>query len=454
MDSYDVFVIGGGGTGSECAFRIGETKRFKVGMVERDRLGGECNSYGCVPTKALLAAAKIAHSVGRAAEFGITIRGDVEVDFPKVMERVRGIVAHATRYGTTPFEEIGVEVFLGPSASFVSPHEVALDGRRIKADKIIVATGTESSAPPVPGLEETGYWTNKEATDLDRLPESVAILGAGPIGVEFAQIFARLGSKVTVVEALDRVLPPEDADSGAAIAEALAAEGVTIITGAKVERASKEGSAKRLHLGGGKTVTADALLVATGRKPCFDDLGVDEAGIELDERGRPVLDDGLRTTAKSIWAAGDATGELLFTHVGTYEAQLVSSRIITGRARKRDYRVVPKVTFCEPEVASVGLTEQQAIEAGREVKVGKLAFADNERSTIEGATHGLVKVVADAKTGEVLGGHIVGTGAGEMIHEIVAIMATHGKAKPAGAAIHAYPTLSETVKGALEHAAG
>ena len=257
---------------------------------------------------------------------------------------------------------------------------------------------------------------------------------------------------MTIVEALDRVLPPEDADSGAAIAEALEAEGIAVITGAKVERVSRAGSTRTLHLAGGKTVAADALLVATGRKPCFDDLRVDNAGIELDERGRPVLTSGLRTTAKHVWAAGDATGELLFTHVGTYEAQLVSSQILTGRARKRDYRVVPKVTFCEPEVASVGLTEQQALDAGREVRVGKIAFADNERSSIEGSTFGLVKVVADAATGEVLGGHIVGAGAGEMIHEIVAIMASRGKAGPAGRAIHAYPTLSETVKGALEQA--
>jgi pyruvate/2-oxoglutarate dehydrogenase complex dihydrolipoamide dehydrogenase (E3) component len=453
MDTYDVFVIGGGGAGSECAYRIGESKRFRVAMAEHDKLGGECNNYGCVPTKAMLAAAKLAHSLDRAEEFGIRIKGDIEIDFPKIMERVNRIVAHSVRYGSEPFTDIGVEVFLGPTASFTSPHELALDGKRVKAKKVIVATGTDAAAPPIPGLAEAGYWTNKEATNPPHLPSTIAILGAGPIGVEFAQIFARLGSKVTVIEALDRVLPPEDPDSGAVIAEAFDDEGIEVITAAKVERVEKSNGKRRLHIAGGRMVSADVLLVATGRTPRMKDLNPDAAGIELDERGRPVLTEGLRsTTARHVWVAGDATGELLFTHVATYEAGLVSGTVLSGRARKRDYRVVPKVTFCEPEVASVGVTEQQARDAGREVRIGKLDFADNERADIDGLTRGLAKVVADAETGEVLGGHIVGTGAGEMIHEIVAIMAGRGKAGVAGKAIHAYPTLSETVKGALEQA--
>jgi pyruvate/2-oxoglutarate dehydrogenase complex dihydrolipoamide dehydrogenase (E3) component len=454
METYDVFVIGGGGAGSECAYRIGESKRFRVAMAEHDKLGGECNNYGCVPTKAMLAAAKLAHSFSRAEEFGIRIKGEIEVDFGKVMERVRRIVAHSTRYGAAPFTEIGVDVFLGPTASFTSPHELALDGQRIKARKVIVATGTDAAAPPIPGLADAGYWTNVQASNPPHLPSRIAILGAGPIGVEFAQIFARLGSKVTIIEALDRLLPPEDPDSGAAVAEAFDAEGITAITGAKVERVEMTGSTYRLHLAGARTVEADDLLVATGRTPRMKDLNTDAAGIDLDERGRPVLTEGLRSaSARHVWVAGDATGELLFTHVATYEAGLVGETFLTGRARKRDYRVVPKVTFCEPEVASVGMTEQQAIEAGYEPSVGKLHFADNERAGIDGVPGGLAKVVADAKTGEVLGGHIVGAGAGEMIHEIVAIMAGRGKARAAGRAIHAYPTLSETVKGALEQAA-
>ena len=195
-------------------------------------------------------------------------------------------------------------------------------------------------------------------------------------------------------------------------------------------------------------VRADELLVATGRRPVFDGHDLEAAGVELDDRGRPILSDTLRTTGRDVWAAGDATGELLFTHVGGYEAEIVVDDIL-GHPRSRDYRVVPKVTFCDPEVASVGLTERQAREEGFDVRTAVSATIDNERAHIEGSTHGLVKLVADAATGELLGGHIVGDEAGAMIHEIVAVMAQRGSGERAGAAIHAYPTLSESVKGAL-----
>ena len=236
MERLDVLTIGGGAAGSEATFRIGETKTLTVGLVERDKLGGECNNYGCVPTKAMLRAAKAVHEARNAEVYGIRVR-DIDVDFPKVMERVRGLVAHFTRHGPGPFEEIGVKVWLGPTARFTAPGEVEFDdGTRVRAKQVIVATGTKAAVPDIDGLRDAGFWTNEEAIDPPALPGSIAIVGGGPIGVEFAQIFARLGSQVTVIESLDRILDPEDPASSAALHEALESDGVTIRTGATLER--------------------------------------------------------------------------------------------------------------------------------------------------------------------------------------------------------------------------
>lgn len=454
MERLDVLVIGGGSAGSETAFRLGETRRLRVGLVERDRLGGECNNYGCVPTKAMLKAAKTVVAARGAEAFGIRVR-DVSVDFGKVMERVRGIVAHFSRYGPAPFEEIGVRVWVGPTARFASPHEMAFDdGERVAAERIVIATGTKAAVPPIPGLAEAGFWTNEEAADPPRLPESIAIVGAGPIGVEFAQIFARFGSRVTVIEALDRVLPPEDPDASSVLEEALADDGIEVLTSARIEAVERVGQDRRLRLAGGRTVDAAEILVAAGRTPSFALLDPAQAGVELDGRGRPVLDAALRTTAPHVFCAGDATGESLFTHTASYEGQVVARQILTGRRIAADYRVVPRVTYTDPEIASVGLTELQAREQGIDATIGRVDFADSERAFIEGDTRGFVKVVADARGGEIVGGHIAGAGAGELIHEIVALMAGRTPAAPAAAAIHAYPTLAEAVKGALDQVAG
>lgn len=453
VERFDVFVVGGGGTGSEVAFQLARRSHLRVGLAERDQLGGECNHYGCVPTKVMLRSARVAALARRADEFGIRVPR-VEVDFQAVRDRVRRIVEAQSGQGPKPFERRGVRVFL-QEVRIVGSHELeAADGTRIQAERIVLATGTRATAPPVPGLAGTPYWTNREAIwEPEEPPERLAVLGAGAVGVEFAQLYARFGSRVTLVELLPHVLPAEDAEAAASLQPALEDDGIRILTGTRTERVEYLGPGWRLHLAGGEVVEADALLVATGRRPAFDGHDLAAAGVELDPRGRPVLDKTLRTTADHIWVAGDATGELLFTHVGSYEAELVVDDIL-GRARPRDYRVVPRVTFSDPEVASVGLTEEQAREAGHEVRTALARFRDNERAHIEGRTHGLVKLVADDRTGELLGGHIVGEEAGAMVHEVVAAMAVRAEARVVGEAIHAYPTLSESVKAALLGLAG
>jgi pyruvate/2-oxoglutarate dehydrogenase complex dihydrolipoamide dehydrogenase (E3) component len=449
MERFDVFVIGGGGTGSEIAFSLAGESDLKVGIAERDKLGGECNHYGCVPTKTMLASAKVAASARDADRYGVRIPS-FEIDFPAVIRRAREIIDSQSGGGAKPFEEQGIQVFL-QEARLAGEHRIELaDGTEIEADRIVLATGTEAAVPPIDGLRDGPHWTNKEAIWAPTaVPSTLAVIGSGPIGLEFAQIYARFGSRVTVVELTDRILPGEDADSSEAICDALEAEGIELRTDTSSAKATHGSDGWQLDFEDDMHVHAEQLLVAIGRRPVFEVHDLGAAGVDLNDKGFPKLDEHLRTTAEDIWAAGDATGELLFTHVGTYEAELVVDDIL-GRPTKRDYRVVPRVTFTEPEVASVGLTEEQA---GDKAVASVLRFEDNERAQIEGKTHGIVKLVANADSGELLGGHIVGEGAGEMIHEVVAAMAGRVHPRDVGHAIHAYPTLSESVKGAFSQLA-
>ncbi len=448
VERFDVFVIGGGGTGSEVAFQLARRSDLKVAIAERDKLGGECNHYGCVPTKVMLRSARIAHQARDAGRFGVRIPS-VELDFQAVRERARRVIESQSGEGAAPFERVGVAVFL-QEARLVGPRRIELaDGTRVEAERIVLATGTDTSVPPIEGLADGPYWTNREAIwEPDAPPDSLAVLGTGAIGIEFSQIYARFGTRVTAIEVLPRILPNEDEDASGTLAPVLEREGIQLLPGTTIERADHDGRRWMLSFEDGGTLETEEVLVAAGRVPVFDAHDLGAVGLELDERGRPVLTGTLRTTAEGVWAAGDATGELLFTHVGNYEADIVVDDIL-GTPRARDYRVVPRVTFSDPEVASVGMTEREAREAGHRVRTAAIRLEDNERAHIDGRTDGMVKLVADAGSGQILGGHIVGEEGGAMIHEIVAAMAGRIPAPLIGEAIHAYPTLSEAVKGAF-----
>ena len=448
MERFDVFVIGGGGTGSEVAFSLARTSGLKVALAERDKLGGECNHYGCVPTKVMLRSAKIAALARDGNRFGVRIP-EVDLDFKAVQRRARDIIDSQSGEGAAPFERIGVRVFM-QEARLLGEHRVELaDGTPIEADKVVLTTGTEAAVPPIPGLADGPYWTNREAIwGPDTAPGSLAVIGTGAVGTEFAQIYARFGSRVTALEALPHLLPQEDEEAAASLVPALERDGIALFHGVQIERVDHDGTAWTISLHGSDPILADELLVATGRRPMFDPHDLDAAGVDLDDEGNPELTDTLRSTNPHVWVAGDATGDLLFTHVGTYEAELVVKDIL-GHPERRDYRVIPRVTFCDPEVASVGLTEEQARDDGLDVITSVVRFEDNERSHIEGTTYGLVKLIAKRGTGELLGGHIVGEEAGALIHQVVLSMFARTTAPALARAIHAYPTFSESVKGAL-----
>jgi pyruvate/2-oxoglutarate dehydrogenase complex dihydrolipoamide dehydrogenase (E3) component len=453
MERFDVFVIGGGATGSEVAFRLGERSGLRVALAEREHLGGECNHFGCIPTKVMLRSARIAHLARHADAFGLRI-ASVEVDLRAIQQRARDIVATFAGEGAAPFERIGVTVF-EQAATLVGPRRIELaDGTPIDAERIVLATGTSPTIPPIPGLDGGPYWTNREAIwEPERAPGRLVVIGSGAIGIEFAQIYARFGSDVTVVDSAPQLMPREDPEIATALAPALEREGIRTRVGETIERADHDGARWTLTFAGGERLGADAVLVAAGRRPVFDGHDLTAAGVELDGRGHPILDETLRTTADGIWAAGDATGDWLYTHAASYEAGIVADDVL-GIRRPRDYRVVPRVTFCDPEVASVGLTEPQARAAGHDAVTASVPIADNERAHIDGALEGVVKLVADGSTGRLLGGHIVAEEAGSMIHEVVAAMAADTDAATVGEAIHAYPTLSESVKGAFLRLAG
>jgi pyruvate/2-oxoglutarate dehydrogenase complex dihydrolipoamide dehydrogenase (E3) component len=452
VERFDVFVIGGGGTGSEVAYQLGERSDLRVALAEREFLGGECNHYGCVPTKVMLRSAKVAHLARRSQGLGLHIPS-VEIDLRAIQQRARDIVDSQSGEGAAPFERIGVTVFL-QEARIVGEHRIELaDGTEIEADRIVLATGTEATIPPVPGLAEGRPWTNREAIwEPATTPGRLAVIGAGAIGVEFAQIYARFGAGVTMIESASSLLPREDPDVGAVLAPALEAEGVELRIGARLSEARHDGATWQLAFADGETLETDEVLVASGRRPVFEGHELAAAGVELDELGRPALGPTLRTSAEGVWVAGDATGELLFTHVGSYEAELVVDDIL-GRPRERDYTIVPRVTFSDPEVATVGLSEPQAREAGHDVVTATSRIEDNERAVIDDAPFGIVKLVAEGPTGRLLGGHIVAEEAGSMIHEVVAVMAGDIAPPAIGDAIHAYPTLSESVKGAFQQLA-
>jgi pyruvate/2-oxoglutarate dehydrogenase complex dihydrolipoamide dehydrogenase (E3) component len=452
MRNYDLVVIGGGTAGLVSAAGAA-LLGARVALVERDKLGGECLHSGCVPTKTLIKSARVANLVNRAEEFGIRTPG-AEVDFPAVMDRmVRTIRTAGEHDDPDRFRKLGVELFLGHEARFNAPDEVAVDGQRLGARSAIIATGSHSTVPPITGLEDVGYLTHVEALGLRRLPRSMVIVGSGPIGCEFAQIFARFGSRVTLVDLFPLPLPKEDAEIGEALKHLLVSDGVTFHGGFQAQEARIEDDEKvltaRNDRGEEVEVRGEEILIAAGRGPTVDGLGLENAGVELEEKGIKV-DEHLRTTAPNIYAAGDITGKYLFTHVAEYQGRTALRNALFPVKTKADHRVVPWTTFTDPEVARVGLTENQAREKHDYIRVFRHPFGSVDRAVVDGETNGFVKIVT-GKRGRILGGHIIGPDAGNLIQEIVLAMRQDIPIQALSTTIHVYPTLVQANQRAADN---
>lgn len=458
--TYDLVVIGAG-SGGLVAAAGAAALGVRVALVEaRDGLGGDCAYFGCVPSKALLKAAKVAHLTRRAEEFGLPAVTLPPIDFPKVMARVRDTIEHFTSGPDSAerFASLGVDVYLGERARFIGPRSIYLGETRLEASRVVIATGGRPAIPPIPGLPDVPYLTNETLFEhgLERLPESIVIAGAGPIGVEIAQAFHRLGSRVTLVEPMDCILSREDHELACWLRRHLQLEGIDIRVNTRVTSVARDPSGVRVSLTtsedtrhrddpqpaplGSSTLTAEAILLATGRRPNIEGLDLEKAGIETGRQGI-VVDKHLRTSAPGVYAIGDVTGGLLFTHVAAAHAVLAVRNAFFPLATKWDPSGTPWATFSDPELAHVGITEDEAREQGIPHVVHRWSFDEVDRAITEGEAHGFFKVVATPK-GRILGAHIVGPEAGELIHEF-ALALKHGlTVGEIARTIHVYPTLS------------
>lgn len=430
MPSHDVVIIGGGTAGLVTAAGAAALGA-RVALVERERLGGDCLWTGCVPSKALIAAARKRHLTGSGGW----------AEAASWMRDARTCIAQHD--DPERFRAMGVDVVSSP-ARLAGAGRVEVQDRTLASKRIVIATGSLPTAPPIPGLEETGYLTHLTAFEQTTLPPSIAMLGGGPIGLELAQTYARLGAKVTVLELLPEVLPNEDAEVGRYLRERLQDEGIVVRTGFRAATVAQEGAAKVVYSVDEEKVAAAELFVATGRRPNTADLEADRAGVAL-EQGAVRVNARLETTQRGIWAAGDVIGGLQFTHVADYMARIVVQNALTPLKAKATYRVVPWVTYTDPEVARVGVTEAEATARGERVEVFRSDFADLDRAIVDGATAGFAKVVT-RRDGRILGATIVGRGAGELIMEIVLAMRFRIPLQKLAGVIHPYPTMSEIVK--------
>jgi pyruvate/2-oxoglutarate dehydrogenase complex dihydrolipoamide dehydrogenase (E3) component len=446
--SYDLVVIGAGTAGLVSAAGAAGLGA-RVALVERDLMGGDCLNVGCVPSKALVRAARAFADARDAGAFGVVLPSPPQVDFPAVMERMRRLRAHLSRTDSAErFAGLGVDVFLG-QGRFVAADAVEVGGKRLRFGRAVIATGARSAPPPVPGLPDAGYLTNETVFSLTDLPPRLAILGAGPIGCELAQTFARFGARVSLIEAGPQVLPHEDADAAERIVAALRRDAVIVLLGTKAVAARRRGAETILEVEHGGTrseVIADAVLVAVGRLPNVDGLDLERAGVACDASRGVRVDDHLRTTNPRIFAAGDVCTPWKFTHHSDAQARIVlRNALFLGRARASAL-TLPWCTYTDPEVAHVGLSEADARERGVRVRSFVQDLGDVDRAVLDGETDGFVKILVREGSDEIVGATIVARHAGESISELtLAIVAGIGLGRLADV-IHPYPTQAEAIR--------
>jgi pyruvate/2-oxoglutarate dehydrogenase complex dihydrolipoamide dehydrogenase (E3) component len=444
---YDLVILGGGSAGI-VAGNVAGALGARVALVEQERIGGECLWTGCVPSKALLFAAQTAHTMRRADSFGL-----------RALPLSREDCAGAFRYAREKIEEVknndatekmlrdfGVDLFFGES-TFLGPNVLRTAGRELRAAHYLIATGSSPAVPDLPGLRDAGFLTNKTLFDLDAVPESLVVIGGGYVACEMAQALSRLGCSVTIVSRSARILPKEDEELAEMLARTLRGEGITILDKTSAVSARRFGAQKAVTLrdaGGEREVIADEMLIAAGRRANTDGIAWDALGATLDTAGNVTVDATGRTTVANVWACGDVTGRFPFSHMAEHEAKIVVRNILFPGRQKIPYDVVPWATFTEPELARVGLTEAEAREryGAKKVQLLRHEFRQDDRAIVEGATTGVVKVITTGLNGTVVGAHIFGPHAGEMIHEWV-IALRHGLPVRAIAdLIHVYPTVS------------
>jgi dihydrolipoamide dehydrogenase len=453
MSSYDVIIIGGGPAGYVAAIRCGQLG-LSTAVIEREALGGTCVLWGCIPAKSLLESAALANRLKHAAEHGITL-GEVTLDYGPAMKRSRAVSTQNSKGVEFLFKKNKV-TYLKGEARLAGPKTVELKGADGKTERhdakraVVVATGSRVRGLPQIGLEinRTTVLSSDEVLVLDKAPKTMAVIGAGAVGCEFSDVFNAYGTKVTLLEVAPRVLPIEDADCSAEVMKSFRKRGIDVVVGAKISnvKVGADGVTMTVEAGGeSRTVEVEKVLVAAGRAPNVEQVGLKEAGVKLSERGFVEINERFETSVPGVFAIGDVAGGPMLAHKGSREGHVLAELIAGVHTHPVNYKNIPSCTYCHPEVASIGLTEQQVKDQKLEYKVGKFPFSANGRARTAGETEGFVKIIRDAKHGEILGAHIVGHHATELIHELVVARENEYTVEEIDLAIHAHPTLSEAV---------
>jgi dihydrolipoamide dehydrogenase len=466
--SFDVVVVGGGPGGYPAAMRAAQYG-LKVALIEKARVGGVCLNWGCIPTKAMLRSAEVFETIQHASDFGVDVE-HVKLNYPKVLQRKDAVVKGLTDGVATLLKANGVTVIDG-HARFTNPTSLEVVGigksplgeggplynassdstgqpkATVSGKHIIIATGSMPAQLPIPGNDLPGVINSDGAFLLRVVPKKIVIIGGGAVGTEWASMFAAFGAEVTVVELLANLLPIEDEDMGRTLARSFQKRGIKVLTGSTVARIEKAGKGLKVTItdrdgNNEQQVDADNVLIGVSRRPNTIDLNLDRTGVATDRRGYIQVDDQMHTNVANVFAIGDVVGKIQLAHAGTHMG-LVAAGVIAGHDERMDWKAVPAATFTHPEVASVGLTEAKAREAGHEVVVGKFPFPALGRAQTYGSTEGLVKVVADKKYGEILGVHIIGQSASDLIPEGVLALTLEATLEDIANTIHAHPTLGE-----------
>ena len=457
MATFDVIFLGGGPAGYVGAIRCAQLG-LNAAVIEREGLGGTCVLWGCIPAKALLEAANLATRVSHAAEFGVGV-GEVKLDFGVAMKRSRDVSIRNSKGVEFLFKKNKVTWIKGTGtlASNKSVKVTMADGKsetHSATKAVVISTGSRVRGLPQAGLElnKTTVISSDEALVLEKAPKSIAIVGAGAVGCEFADVFHAFGSKVSLIEAMPRILPLEDEDSSSEVQRSFKKRGMDVMAGAKLTSAKigKDSVTLTVEVQGAKQeIVAEKVLVATGRAANVENIGLKEAGVQLTDRGFIKINERMETSAKGLYAIGDVAGPPMLAHKGEREGMIVAEVIAGKPFHSLSYGNIPNATYCHPEVASIGLTEAQCKEKKLDYKVGKFLYSNNGRARTSGETEGFVKIIADKKYGEILGAHIVGAHATELIHELAVARENEFTVEEIELAIHAHPTLSESIAEAV-----
>jgi pyruvate/2-oxoglutarate dehydrogenase complex dihydrolipoamide dehydrogenase (E3) component len=450
--TYDAIIIGTGQAGPPLARRL-SSAGVSVAIVERHRFGGTCVNTGCIPTKAMVASAYIAHAARRAREFGVTVDGDVHVDMKSVKAR-KDAIAERSRAGVEKMLR-GLphcQVYTG-HARFRSAREVAVGEQILNADRIFINVGGRPSMPPMPGLDRVPFLTSSSMMHVDTVPRHLLVVGGSYIGLEFGQMFRRFGSDVTIIEMASRLVQREDAEISAAIQDVLINEGITLRLNARCLRVSGDAGSVTAHVDceeGSPSIEGSHLLLAVGRQPNTDDLGLDAAGVSRNDREYIVVNDQLETNVPGIWALGDCNGRGAFTHTAYNDFEIVASNLLDGTSRRVSDRVMAYALFIDPPLGRVGLTEAEAQRLGLSLLVARRPMTRVGRAIEKGETNGLMKIVVDAHSKQILGAAIFGTGGDEVIHCVLDTMYAKAPYSVLQQAMHIHPTVSELIPTLLE----